>query len=282
MTPLKLKMAAFGPYIEPVTLDFKDGLNGEKIFLIHGATGAGKTTILDEICYALYGETSGKAREGKDMRSKGVADNISTEIEFKFALGNRIYEISREISYHPNKKDKYQTRVALLCDKNLIENKDRAVKNKITELLGFNAEQLRQVVLLPQGEFKKFLSSDSDKRQEVLNVLFDSAPYKKIEDALSERAKSSTEEVKNLKDRCEDLESQIKETGSDSLTEIQEKFSLAQEKSAELKKSFDAAQLQLSNGKILSAKFSDLQKKISELKAAQIQLAEAEKFSVHT
>ena len=278
MTPLKLKMAAFGPYIEPVTLDFKDGLNGEKIFLIHGATGAGKTTILDAICYALYGETSGKAREGKDMRSKGVADNISTEIEFKFALGNRIYEISREISYHPNKKDKYQTRVALLCDKNLIENKDRAVKNKITELLGFNAEQFRQVVLLPQGEFKKFLSSDSDKRQEVLNVLFDSAPYKKIEDALSERAKSSTEEVKNLKDRCEDLESQIKETGSDSLTEIQEKFSLAQEKSAELKKSFDAAQLQLSNGKILSAKFSDLQKKISELKAAQIQLAEAEKF----
>ena len=94
MTPIELKMTAFGAYVEPVTLDFTNGLRGEKIFLIHGATGAGKTTILDAISYALYGETSGKARDGKDMRSKGVPDDVKTEVDFTFALGDKIYENS--------------------------------------------------------------------------------------------------------------------------------------------------------------------------------------------
>lgn len=281
MRPIKLKMSAFGPYVEPTTLDFESGLRDEKIFLIHGETGAGKTTILDAMTYALYGETSGKVRDAKDMRSKGVADDVLTEIEFEFALGEKIFKIERAISYHPNRKDnKYETRAALFENGNSIETKDRAVKNKVTELLGFSAEQFRQVVVLPQGEFEKFLSSDADDRQKVLNVLFNSEPYKKIEDALSERAKISAADRDKLKIRREDLEKQLSGMDSSSLPEVAEKFSAAQEKVVALKKISDEAQTKLSDGKILSAKFKNFQTTTSDLKSAQAQLnAAAEKFS---
>ena len=279
MTPIKLKMTAFGAYVEPVTLDFSNGLHGEKIFLINGATGAGKTTILDAISYALYGETSGKARDGKDMRSKGVPDDIKTEVDFTFALGDKIYEAHREIVYSSKRKEnKYQTRAALYRDGDLIETKDRAVKNIITGLLGFDAEQFRQVVLLPQGEFKKFLSADSDERQKVLNVLFDSAPYKKIEEALSERAKNSAAEVKALEDKKEAYETQLGEADSNLLAELEEKFSFAQKKSSELKKSSDAAQNKFLEGKNLAEKFVDFEKSTAARDKAKENLDAAEKI----
>ncbi len=279
MTPIKLKMQAFGAYIEPVTLDFSNGLRGEKIFLINGATGAGKTTILDAISYALYGETSGKARDGKDMRSKGVPDDVKTEVDFTFALGDKIYEVHREINYSSKRKEnKYQTRAALYRDGDLIETKDRAVKNIITGLLGFDAEQFRQVVLLPQGEFKKFLSADSDERQKVLNVLFDSAPYKKIEEALAERAKNFSAEVKALADKKEAYETQLGEADSNLLAELEEKFSFAQKKSSELKKSSDAAQKILSDGKNLAEKFADFKTLTAARDKAKENLDAAEKI----
>ena len=281
MRPIKLKMSAFGAYIKPTTLDFEDGLRDEKIFLIHGETGAGKTTILDAMTYALYGETSGKVRDVKDMRSKGVADDVPTEVEFTFARGDEIIKVQREITYHPNRKDnKYETRAAIFRDGNLIDTKDRAVKNEVIRLLGFSAEQFRQVVVLPQGEFKKFLSSDADDRQKVLNILFNSERYKKIEDALSERAKNSAADRDKLKDRREDLEKQLSGMDSGSLPEVAEKFSAAQKKVIALKKISDEAQAKLSDGKILSAKFTNLQTMTSDLKSAQTQFnAAAEKFS---
>ena len=281
MRPIKLKMTAFGAYIKTTTLDFEKDLHGERIFLINGATGAGKTTILDAISYALYGETSGKAREIKDMRSKGVADNVSTEVEFTFALGDKIFRVERKIIYHPNRKDnKYEKRALLFCNGKPIETRESAVTNKIIELLGFNADQFRQVVLLPQGEFKKFLSAKAEDRQAVLNVLFDSAPYKKIEDALAERAKKSAAEVTPLQTRRDTLQEQLGGADSVPLAEAEEKFLTAKKKSDELKKISDGAQSELADGKVLAEKFVSLQNTTSELKTAKIQLAEArEKFS---
>ncbi len=277
MTPINLKIEAFGPYVK-AEIPFKENLGEGKIFLIHGATGAGKTTILDAICYALYGETSGKARDAKDMRSKGVDDKVLTRVEFTFALGDRTYTIKREINYSSKRKDEYQTHAELYCGEKIIETKERAIKTRITELLGFNAEQFRQVVMLPQGEFKKFLAADSAKRQEVLNVLFDSTIYQKIEDALKEKAKAALEVKKELETRKETLEQQLNGADSDSMAAVEEKLLVAQKKSADLKVIFDAAHAQLSEGKILTAKFADLQKKTSDVKAAQVQLAEIEKI----
>lgn len=278
MRPIKLEMTAFGAYVKKTIVDFESGLRDEKIFLINGATGAGKTTILDAISYALYGETSGKARDGKDMRSKGVSDDVATVVEFTFALGDKIFRALRVLNYNSRRKEnKYQTQAALFCNGNLIETKDRAVTKTIKELLGFDAEQFRQVVLLPQGEFKKFLSADSDKRQEVLNILFDSTAYKKVEEALAERAKTSATVADELKRHCEGLEKKLSGADSSSLAELEEKLSLARKKVAEFKKIFDKAQADFTEGKLLAAKFADLQRLTSTLNAAQIQFDEAEK-----
>lgn len=278
MTPIKLSMTAFGAYVEHVTIDFKNGLRGEKIFLIHGATGAGKTTILDAITYALYGETSGKARDGKDMRSKGVADSVPTTVEFTFALGNRIYKVWREINYSSRRKDnKYQTRAELSCDGHLIADKDRAVKKRITELLGFDADQFRQVVILPQGEFKKFLSADSDKRQEVLNILFDSTPYQQIEEALSERAKVTAAVVNGLETERDTLKRQLEGADSTALPDMEARLLSARSQVATLKRKFDSAQVALTEGKRLADRFADADKAQKNLQAAQIDFVEAEK-----
>ena len=250
MKPIKLKMKTFGAYVEPVELDFERGLGDEKIFLIHGDTGAGKTTILDAICYALYGETSGKARDGKMMRSLSAADDIPTEVEFTFKLDEKIFTLWREITYHPNRAtNKFENKAELACDGETIATKDRDIKAKITELLGFDSDQFRQVVMLPQGKFAEFLSANSDERQKVLNVLFDSTPYKKIEDALREKFKNAEAELGKLKTRLETLNEQLEGTGDESLNEIAAQLAQAQVKVNELKKISDDAQNQLSNGK---------------------------------
>ena len=265
MKPIQLKMQAFGAYVEPVTLDFERGLGDEKIFLIHGDTGAGKTTILDAICYALYGETSGKARDGKMMRSLSAADNVATEVEFTFKLGEKIFTAYREINYNPNRKEKFQSKQELAYDGKIL-TKDREIKSKITELIGFNSDQFRQVVMLPQGKFAEFLSANADERQAVLNVLFDSEPYKKIEDTLREKFKTSADEAEKLKTRQETLSEQTKGANLD---EITAQLSKAQTKVNELKNIFDAAQKNLSDGKTLSDKFKNLRELTKTLTEAK-------------
>lgn len=278
MRPIKLEMTAFGAYVDHVEINFERDLRGEKIFLIHGATGAGKTTILDAISYALYRETSGKAREIKDMRSKGVPDSVTTEVEFTFALGTKIYRVKREIYYNSKRKDKYQMKAQLFRDEIPIESKENAVTKKIKEILGFDAEQFWQVVLLPQGKFKKFLFSDSDDRQKVLNILFDSEIYKKVEEALYERAKSAEYELKELENQIKRLEKELDGADSSSLAEIEEKLTSARKNVDYLKEISYKANSELADGKVLASQFEDLRRFTLELKAAQIKLTETEKI----
>lgn len=94
MRPLRLVLTAFGPFARREEIDFTR-LPPDALFLIHGPTGAGKTSILDGICYALYGETSGSERSAKEMRSHHAADDTLTEVEFEFALGRKRYRVRR-------------------------------------------------------------------------------------------------------------------------------------------------------------------------------------------
>lgn len=103
MRPIRLVMSAFGPYADQQNLDFSD-LQGRKFFLICGPTGAGKTTVLDAICYALYGSTSGDLRSGDDMRSDYAEPDQMTHVEFDFSIGDRYYRVCRSPAQEVPKK----------------------------------------------------------------------------------------------------------------------------------------------------------------------------------
>ena len=277
MRPLKLKISAFGAYIRPVEIDFEKNLRDERVFLIHGATGAGKTTILDAMCFALYGTASGDEREGNMMRSKGIPDKIKTEVEFTFALGEKIYTARRVIT---RKNEKFNQNAELICGDEVLETKKSSVSNKIKDLLGFNAEQFRQVVLLPQGEFKTFLTAKADDRQPILDALFNAEFYKRVEELIKEKSDAAEKIFNDLNCEKEILENQMQNSklNETELEKLRENLDEAQKKSVELKKFSYDAQEELNAGKKLSDEFDELERRKKSLSTAEENLNQAEKI----
>ncbi|TEB05365.1 Nuclease SbcCD subunit C [Pelotomaculum schinkii] len=214
MKPLKLSMNAFGPYAGTQTLDFTE-LGDRTFFLVHGPTGSGKTTILDAICFALYGDTSGAQRDGKQMRSDHADPSVSTEITFDFAVGQEQYRIKRSPEQErPKKRGEGFTvmsnnatlwkRTGLTTDTeegHVLENGWSKVTEAVEKLLGFKSSQFRQVVMLPQGEFRRLLNADSRERQVILEALFRTELYRRIEEALKASAKELSDNFKKLSER---------------------------------------------------------------------------------
>lgn len=281
MRPIKLKIQAFGPYIKPIELDFEKNLRGQKIFLIHGTTGAGKTTILDAICFALYGTASGDERDGVMMRSKGISDDVKTEVEFSFALGEKNYNVRRTLIYRPKRKtNQNQLSAELKCDGQVIETQTSRVTNAINGLLGFNVKEFRQVVLLPQGEFRNFLAAKADDRQPVLDALFNAELYKRIENGLQSKYDAAKEIFDDLNRDKSALTAQLQGAKFDAaaLEKLREDYAAAQKKSAELKTTFDKAQGDYTAGKILADNFAELKRRNESLETAQKNLEQAEKI----
>ncbi|MFC2949367.1 AAA family ATPase [Virgibacillus sediminis] len=201
MKPLKLTMTAFGPYKDTETVDFSD-LKENRLFVISGNTGAGKTTIFDGICFALYGSASGQDRDQTMMmRSDFAEDAIHTAVELEFELGGRTYRVLRQLGHvkKGNKSktgEKYEFYEKLpdgekpCVDRQIVSEIDR----KIEALIGLTKEQFRQIVMLPQGEFRKLLTSQTENKEEILRRLFKTEPYKKIGEGLREK-KAAAEKV---------------------------------------------------------------------------------------
>jgi exonuclease SbcC len=223
MRPIKLSMRAFGPYADEETVDFRE-LRGRSFFLIHGPTGSGKTAILDAICFALYGKTSGAERDGSDMRSHYADDTVPTVVVFDFAVGQKEYRVQRSPSYEvAGRKTPIGPDATLWdrtdvrdeddasCEGRVIETGVRAVTARVEEILGFQADQFRQVVLLPQGQFRQALTADSAERREIMEILFGTEPYRLVEAALKEEAKSLESKLEQGRDRSYTLLKQASE-----------------------------------------------------------------------
>lgn len=206
MRPLKLSMQAFGPYAGRQELDFSL-LGSRRFFLIHGPTGAGKTSILDGMCFALYGRMSGSGRDGDKMRSDHAAPELPMEVSFEFTVGGSQYAVTRSPAQHLLVKGRERDTLPRAELKALrggaweaIASGDTRVTAQVETILGFQYEQFRQVVVIPQGDFRKLLMSNSREREEILRVLLRVDGFKAIEDILKRRAKALEDEMRTLTD----------------------------------------------------------------------------------
>ncbi|MBZ0266365.1 AAA family ATPase [bacterium] len=211
MRPLRLIMTAFGPYAGREELDFRM-LGEHDFFLIHGPTGGGKTTILDAITFALYGKTSGGERDGSQLRSHFAYKEQVTEVIFEYSLGDMIYRVERQPGQERAKKrgdgTTWQNPNAVLfsLDNNYeildnIVNGDSKVSDKIVDLLGFNADQFRKVIVLPQGKFQQLLLSGPAEREEIFKMLFGTEFYTILENRLKEEAKKLSDDAADIRKR---------------------------------------------------------------------------------
>ena len=200
MRPSRLELQAFGPYAGKQVIDF--GLLGtQSLFLISGPTGAGKTAILDAMSYALFGRISGSENAEGKLRSDHASLDLHTAVRFDFQVKDRSYRVLRTPAQErPKKRGQGTTTQGATAtvwsrpadapldqDGQVLATGTSDVTTLVQERLGFGAAQFRQVVLLPQGEFRHLLSSDSTQRQSVLETLFQTKRYQRLEHALKHR-----------------------------------------------------------------------------------------------
>lgn len=265
MRPIRLTLNAFGPFAGKEVVDFTAALDAG-IFGIYGDTGAGKTTIFDGIAFALFGQSSGAERAPDDMISHYADPRELTYVELVFDLGEKRYVIrriprqeraaTRGIGTTSQAHEVYLfDATGLTLDKiteensgdMLAEKKTSLVDPMVKELLGYDVAQFRQIVLLPQGDFRKILTASSDERSPILKRLFDVSLYESFVQKIRTQAATMHREIKDERLR--------KETILEGVTEDELK-----EEIASRKKSIGELEGQL---KVLATQASAHQKKLS-------------------
>src|SRR5690242_16534928 len=207
MRPHRLRVTAFGAFGGTVEVGF-DELASSGLFLLHGETGAGKTTLLDAIGFALYGRVPGQRGKTRRLRSDHAAPGTPTEVCLEVTLGGRRMRITRQPEQERPKRrgDGTTTQQAKILLGEFAGGSWRAVSTRageadaeIADLMGMSAEQFFQVVLLPQGEFAKFLHADAEHRGELLQRLFGTDRFRRAEDWLAEHRRVTAREVEEAR-----------------------------------------------------------------------------------
>ncbi len=194
MKPILLEMTAFGSYARKTTVDFTQFDQG--LYLITGDTGAGKTTIFDAIMFALFGQSSGRGdaksgaikgsfRNFEMMHSDYVGKEVDTVVELTFTHQGKSYKVVRKLHFpSSSRSDTGFGNASIKAEFTEVDDPTvpvietpTKVNNRINEILGLDADQFRKIIMLAQGEFKKFLQADSDQKNQILGELFDNTPY---------------------------------------------------------------------------------------------------------
>ena len=192
MKPIKLIISAIGPYAgELLPIEF-DAFEEKGLFLISGDTGAGKTTIFDAICFALYGTTSGTYRDTKNLRSEYAKDTAESYVDFYFSHQGREFHVWRQPAYEKQKKRGSGVTPgkenAILYEEGQAPIEGLTQVNKaVKELLHIDEKQFKQIVMIAQGEFWDLLNAKTDQRTEILRTIFLTDGYKNIEYKLKDR-----------------------------------------------------------------------------------------------
>lgn len=277
MKPISIRFQCFGPYRKEMFVDFEE-LEKKGLFLICGETGAGKTTILDAMCYALYAKSSGGLRGDLSvMRCKLAEPSEETIVEFTFEAEGKCYRFVRSLRYgRKNLMDSHNCLV--LKDGEFVpifENpKLKNVNQKAEEIIGLNYEQFRQVIILPQGQFEKLLVSNSEEKEKILVSLFKAEKWQKIADEFYNRV---AEEDKKLKEEMADIRSRISDYKCETIEELIAKMESYEEQMIAIEKKAQDAEVQVQKQKELYEKALVLNEQFMELAKRQKKVQELEK-----
>ena len=192
MRPIRLTLSAFGPYAARTDVDF-DKLGHSGLYLITGDTGAGKTTLFDAITFALYGEASGQERKGAMMRSKYADAAVPTFVELEFELRGRRYRVKRAPEYERPKLRgegtvKNRPEAQLYYPNGDVLDSYRDVTAEVENLIGLTREQFGQIGMIAQGDFKRLLLADTQERREILQRIFHTERFERLQAQLSDRS----------------------------------------------------------------------------------------------
>lgn len=283
MKPLILSIQAFGPFAGREQIDFTL-LGATPLFLINGPTGSGKSSILDAICFALYGQTTGAEREAAQMRCDHADAETLTEVSLDFSLGAKQYRIRRvPLQNRPRLRGTgfttHNTEAQLYAldagaeSRLMVSRSVTEATEAIKQLIGLDVEQFRQVMVLPQGKFRELLLADSKQREAIFGQLFQTSIYKRIEEQLKLQANSITQAVAEQRQRIQgvlDSAQLTQETEiASELTNLQPQLSAAlQAKDAAAAQQLHANQV-LEQAKQVEQRFATLAQKTSQLQALQ-------------
>ncbi|MDP2847401.1 MAG: SMC family ATPase [Humidesulfovibrio sp.] len=276
MKPLLLTLRAFGPFAGEQAVDFtRTGTN--PFLLINGPTGAGKTSLLDGLCYALYGKASGEARERQNdrfLRSQLALPSDECTVSLRFQVGERRFFIERKPTQSVLSRGKSverQHRVELyevdaegaILGERL--SKVGEVDARIEELVGFTCEQFRQVMVLPQGEFRRLLLAKSDDKEKILQKLFGTEKYKLAEEALKRRRSALLEMLNSLRSGMEAI---LSAKGAQDVNELEARLAALKIRSVEQEAALASARLVQAEAQAKAAQAQAVDKDFTERELA--------------
>ena len=212
MKPKILKLSAFGPFANTVSIDFTKFQDG--LFLVSGDTGSGKTSIFDALTFALYGQVSGSTRELDTIRSDYSNANQDTYVELIFTHKEKEYSITRSPAYQRPKKvgegmTLSNSKASITMPDGYIIDRLSDVNDKIDEILGINVNQFKQIVMVAQGEFLKVLNASSQERGEILRKIFNTEIFEQFTLRLKEKTKESRDNLKMIEQELHTIEKNV-------------------------------------------------------------------------
>jgi len=272
MKPLVLTLRAFGPFAGEQSVDFtRTGTN--PFLLINGPTGAGKTSLLDGLCFALYGKASGEAREKQNdryLRSQWASPEAECSVSLRFQVGARRFLIKRMptqfvLSRGKPVERKHRVEFCELDAEGVVLGEQLSkvgeVDARVEELVGFTCEQFRQVMVLPQGEFRRLLLAKSDEKEKILQKLFGTEKYKLAEEALKRRRTALFDQLTGLRTGMEAI---LSAKGATGVEELESRLAEGKLQLQERKGELSGARLRLAEAQARAAEAQAVDKDFAE------------------
>lgn len=287
MKPISVTMQAFGSYLKQTTVDFR-ALGDNPIFLITGATGGGKTTILDAMCFALYCKATGGRRSWGSMRCAAAPKSAETMVDFIFQLAGTTYRFTRSQSqYAARGTGALKTKETHACYRMedgewelLLSGAESRVREKAEEILGLTCEQFSQVIVLPQGDFLKLLLSSSRDKAQMFQTLFATGRWERAARNLKEMAAALGKQAGELEAAKRSI---LEREGVGTLPLLEEKEAALREQLVQAKAAQEAAEKAFQNenaalraAEALSERFAALEQQQAQRKTLEQKQEEME------